>query len=127
MGRTHNRPLWPGSAAFAQGLFAKDPVKKTFQLKPEGKHPDRVLDAVKHEIRQYLRRERRKSLPAGADYWDFECHLGAHSQQHAQVHVAQLTRLIDQLVAEGAQSFYLELFAKPGIRAVHQTPESEPQ
>ena len=52
-------------------------MKKTFQLRPEGKNPERVLEAIKHEIRKYLLRERRKPLPAGADYWDFDCRFGA--------------------------------------------------
>ena len=33
-------------------------MKKTFQLNIEGKNRDRVLDAVKHEIRKYIKRER---------------------------------------------------------------------
>ena len=35
-------------------------MRKTFQLQVEGKNPDRVLDAVKHEIRKYIKRERRR-------------------------------------------------------------------
>ncbi|MEY4436090.1 MAG: hypothetical protein RL175_1045, partial [Pseudomonadota bacterium] len=30
-------------------------MKKTFQLHVEGKHPDRLLEAIKHEIRKYLK------------------------------------------------------------------------
>ena len=42
-------------------------MKKTFQLHPEGKNPDRVLEATKHEIRKYLKRERGRVLPKGVD------------------------------------------------------------
>jgi hypothetical protein len=31
-------------------------MKKTFKLNIEGKNRDRVLDAVKHEIRKYVKR-----------------------------------------------------------------------
>ena len=48
-------------------------MKKTYALQVEGLHPDRRLDAIKHEIRKYLRRERGKTLPEGADFWDFDC------------------------------------------------------
>ena len=34
------------------------PMKKTFQLAQEGKKPDRLLEATKHEIRKYIKRER---------------------------------------------------------------------
>ena len=43
-------------------------MRKTFPLRAEGKHPDRVLEAVKHEIRKYIKRERRRDLPEGADF-----------------------------------------------------------
>ncbi|MFY8042823.1 MAG: DUF6172 family protein, partial [Rhodoferax sp.] len=42
-------------------------MKKTFSLAVEGKHPDRLLDAIKHEIRKYFKRERNRSLPEGVD------------------------------------------------------------
>ena len=45
-------------------------MKKIFQLRPEGKHPDRVLDATKHEIRKYVKRQRRVPLPEGVDFWE---------------------------------------------------------
>ena len=47
-------------------------MRKIFELRPEGKHPDRVLEAVKHEIRKYIKRERRRDLPEGAHFWDFD-------------------------------------------------------
>jgi hypothetical protein len=56
-------------------------VKKTFQLRPEGKHPDRVLDATKHEIRKYLKRERRRDLPEGVDFWDFRLQVWLDPRQ----------------------------------------------
>ncbi|WP_413891032.1 DUF6172 family protein [Candidatus Aalborgicola defluviihabitans] len=38
-------------------------MKKIFKLAIEGKNRDRVLDAVKHEARKYVKRERRRLLP----------------------------------------------------------------
>ena len=38
-------------------------MRKTFPLHIEGKHPDRLLDATKHDIRKYLKRERSRALP----------------------------------------------------------------
>jgi len=91
-------------------------VKKTFQLTIEGKHRDRVLDATKHEIRQYIKRERRKLLPEGVDYWDFECQFGLSADTAARVHLANITALINAAAQDGAEAFYLELVAKPGVR-----------
>ena len=47
-------------------------MKKTFPLQQEGRHPDRVLDALKHELRKYMARERRRPLPPETDFWDFD-------------------------------------------------------
>ncbi|MBP6008761.1 MAG: hypothetical protein KA740_13810 [Rhodoferax sp.] len=91
-------------------------MKKTFQLQIEGKNRDRVLEATKHEIRQYIKRERRKPLPEGVDFWDFDCKFGATADIAEVVHPAKLTELIDALVAEGGEAFYVELLAKPGHR-----------
>lgn len=91
-------------------------MKKTFQLRPEGKHPDRVLEAVKHEIRKYIKRERRRVLPEGVDFWDFDCRFGASEEAAAVVRLSELTALIDGIAkAEGPQ-FYVEILAKPGHR-----------
>ena len=91
-------------------------MKKTFALAVEGKHPDRVLDAVKHEIRKYLKRERRRELPPGVDYWDFDCKFGPTPEAAQVVHLATLTGLIDAVANESGKAFYLEILAKPGHR-----------
>jgi hypothetical protein len=91
-------------------------MKKTFSLRVEGKNPDRLLDATKHEIRKYIKRERRRTLPEGVDFWDFDCRFGA-SEDTAQIaHIAELTPLIDTLVQGGGIAFYVEIIAKPGHR-----------
>lgn len=104
-------------------------MKKTFQLNIEGKHRDRVLDATKHEIRQYVKRQRRVPLPDGVDYWDFDCKFGKTQADAQAVHFATLTALIDAVAQAGGDAFYLELLAKSGYRgaraadtAADQTP-----
>jgi hypothetical protein len=93
-------------------------MKKTFQLRIEGKHPDRVLDAVKHEIRKYVKRERRRALPDGVDYWDFDCKFGATQADAASVHFGALIGHVDALAKEGGVAFYVEILAKHGVRTV---------
>ncbi len=91
-------------------------MKKTFQLQVQGKNPDRVLDAAKHEIRKYIKRERRRVLPEGVDYWDFDCKFGAVEKGAEVAHVSALTALIDGVVKEAGTQFYVEILAKPGHR-----------
>lgn len=91
-------------------------MRKIFALRPEGKHPDRVLDAVKHEIRKYMKRERRRDLPEGAHFWDFDCRFGADKDSAQTVHPAALIGALDALAKEGAEGCYVELLAQPGVR-----------
>jgi len=91
-------------------------VKKTFKLNIEGKHPERLLEATKHEIRKYVKRQRRVPLPAGADFWDFDCRFGSSADTATVVHFATITDLIDGVVAAGGDQFYLEMLAKTGHR-----------
>ena len=91
-------------------------MKKTFQLNIEGKHRDRVLEAVKHEIRKYVKRQRRVPLPEGVDYWDFDCKFGSTEANATVVHFATLTSLIDAVAKESGDSFYLEILVKNAYR-----------
>jgi hypothetical protein len=100
-------------------------VKKTFKLSIEGKNRDRVLEATKHEIRKYVKRQRRVPLPVGVDFWDFDCKFGAAADSATEVHFATITALIDAIAREGAESFYLELLAKNGIRTSKPSPADE--
>ena len=94
-------------------------MKKTFQLRPEGKNPDRVLEATKHEIRKYLKRERARVLPKGVDYWDFNCKFGATEAEAVPARVGELISLIEALVKEEGTQFYMEILSCHGQR---QTP-----
>ena len=91
-------------------------MKKTFQLAQEGKHPERLLEAIKHEIRKYFKRERRRALPAGVDFWDFDCRLGATQEAAAAAVEADLMRQIDAIAQGGGTQFYVEILAKPAKR-----------
>ena len=92
-------------------------MKKTFPLSVEGKHPERLLEATKHEIRKYVKRERRRALPEGADFWDFDCKFGPAQDSAAVVHIAEITALIDAAAKAQADQFFIAILAKPGHRA----------
>ena len=96
-------------------------MRKNFPLQIDGRHPDRVLDAVKHEVRKYLKRERRRDLPEGIDFWDFDCKCGLQAADAEVVHVSALISAIDALAKAQATSVYIEILAKHGKR----TPKPE--
>ena len=91
-------------------------MKKTYPLSAEGKHPERVLEAVKHDIRKYFKRERSRPVPAGADFWDFDCKVGASADTAEGVRVGALIEAVDAIAKSGAASVYVEILSKHGIR-----------
>ncbi|MEO8542847.1 MAG: DUF6172 family protein [Burkholderiaceae bacterium] len=91
-------------------------MKKTFPLTLPGRHPDRVREALKHEIRQYLRRERRKPLAEGVDFLDFDCRFGLSADDADTTSLQELMHQIDAAATSGATHVYVELLAKPGQR-----------
>ncbi|MES2191549.1 MAG: DUF6172 family protein [Pseudomonadota bacterium] len=93
-------------------------MKKTYQLNIEGKNRDRLIDAAKHDIRKYAKRERAKALPKGVDFWDFDCKAGASDVTASPVHFAELMGAVDALLKDAANQFYVEITSKPGHRAV---------
>ena len=91
-------------------------MKKTYTLNVEGKNRERLLEASKHDIRKYVKRERAKPLPYGVDYWDFECKAGASADAATLVHLAEMMGVVDALTSDGADRFYVEIISKPGHR-----------
>jgi len=91
-------------------------LRKTYVLSVQGKSRDRLLEASKHDIRKYVKRERSRPLPAGVDYWDFDCRFGASEAAAAVVHFATLMSLIDTLASEGGEQFYVEIVTRHGLR-----------
>ena len=100
-------------------------MRKTFPLESERLKPPRVIESIKGEIRKYLKRERRKSLPEGADYWDFDCRSGQDDESSEPLHVAEIKAAIDNASREGWKTVYIEILAKPGHRGGNK-PESSP-
>ena len=91
-------------------------MRKTYTLKIEGKNRDRLLDASKHDIRKYVKRERSRPLPEGVDFWDFDCKFGSNEATASVVHFATLMGLIDTVAQEGGEQFYVEVVTRHGHR-----------
>ena len=100
-------------------------MKKLFPLQDPKHKPARVVESIKAEIRKYLKRERRKELPEGTDFWDFDCRAGKDAESAETVHVSEITKPIDTASREEWDSVYIEILAKPGHRAKGAAPEPE--
>ena len=91
-------------------------MRKTYSFQAEGRHPDRVLESVKHDIRKYLKRERRRDLPEGADFWDFDCRIGADKDSAEAVLPSALIAQVDAIAKGGATQAYVEVLARAAQR-----------
>ena len=88
-------------------------MKKIYKLTDEKKNEERVLEAVKHDIRKYVKREKRKELPdKKLMYWDFDCKIGLSSKTAKEVVYEELIKALDAIKATGATEVYVEILAK---------------
>lgn len=91
-------------------------MKKTFHLTHPKLTVPRHVDAIKHEVKKYLKRERNKTLPENADFWDFDCRFGDDETSSSVIHHSEISKKISDVEAKNQESFYLEILAKPGYR-----------
>jgi hypothetical protein len=91
-------------------------MRKIYPLTSPDKHADRVLEAVKHDIRKYVRRERRREVPDGMDYWDFDCRFGTEAPSAASVHLAEVIASVDAAAKAGEAQCYVEIIARAAVR-----------
>lgn len=97
-------------------------MKKTFQLTHTKIKRDRLIEAVRHEVKKYIKRERNKKLPEGVDFWDFDCKFGNNIEEAKEIHLAEISKCIDKAEEQQLELFYLEIIAKPGHRMKKPTP-----
>ena len=91
-------------------------MKKQFPLTAANHQPARVVEQIKSDVRKYLKRERKKPLPEGVDFWDFDCKVGQGEAEPETKHVEEIVPAIDQAAASQCASVYIEILAKPGHR-----------
>jgi hypothetical protein len=91
-------------------------MKKSFPLTSPSHQPARVVEQIKSDVRKYLKRERKKPLPEGVDFWDFNCKVGQGDAAPEAKHVEEIVPAIDQAAASACASVYIEILATPGHR-----------
>lgn len=96
-------------------------MKKIFPLQESNKKPERTLEAIKHEVRKYMKRERKKKLPEGATYWDFTCQFGQESATAQSCTVNDIIIHLDKAFEQAWPSCYIEILAKAVTKAKADT------
>lgn len=75
-----------------------------------------MVEAVRRDVKKYIKRERNKELPEGVDFWDFDCKFGHNAEEAEVIHVADIGKSIDSAQEQQLESFYIEILAKAGHR-----------
>lgn len=91
-------------------------MRKLFPLEKPPHKPPQVVAAIKNDVRKYIKRERKKDLPEGVDFWDFACQAGPDRESPSPLHLAELVPAIDKAAEEAWPAIYIEILAKPGHR-----------
>lgn len=99
-------------------------MKKTFPLTHPRIKPERLVESTRAEVNKYLKRERKKKLPEGKDFWDFDCKVGISAESAEVVHLSALSHAIGQALTEGGETVYVEVIAKAKAR---QKKASQPE
>ncbi|MBT3381014.1 MAG: hypothetical protein HN742_29160 [Lentisphaerae bacterium] len=97
-------------------------MKKTFNLAHPKIKAARLVESAICDVRKYIKRERRKELPEGAEFWDFDCRFGPTAEESRVIHMAELGKAIGAAGEQNLESFYVEILAKPG----HRTKKPKP-
>lgn len=98
-------------------------LKKIFTIRHEKKKPERAIEAIKHEVRKYLKRERGKKLPEKATFWDFECRFGQNSDTAENLPASGVIDALSRVEEAGWEQCYIEITAKPSYKA--KAPKTE--
>ena len=111
--------LEPGSFTFLTGLSG---AGKTTLLKLiyVAEPPSRGLITL---FGTELATARRRDLPAGVDYWDFDCRFGLGQDSAETVHLSQLIGKVDEAAQSDATQVYVEILAKHGVRGGRVAPQ----
>ena len=91
-------------------------MKKRFDLIVENKNPQRVLESIKNEIRKYIKREKRKPLKDGVDFWKIQCQFAINDEALQPIKYEDITKCINEAAESNAQSFLIELLSTKGLR-----------
>ena len=92
-------------------------MKKTFALSHPKLSYQRIIEAAKNEVKQYIKEERKKALPEGMDFWGFNCKFGQTADKARSIHEGDINTNISSAQSQHWKSFYLEVIPTPKMRA----------
>jgi len=88
-------------------------MKKVFKIQQEKLNENRAVDAIKNELRKYIKREKKKDLPNNKTmYWDFDCKFGKSAEFALDCDFDHIIMELSNVVLAGWEECYIEILAK---------------
>jgi len=88
-------------------------MKKIFKLEDGKRKPERIVEAIKNEIRKYIKREKKKKLSDSLTmFWDFDCRFGKTKDNSEIIEIKNLIKALDIINDENWSECYIEILAK---------------
>ncbi|MBJ7537995.1 DUF6172 family protein [Marinomonas transparens] len=91
-------------------------MKKNFVLSHPKISYQRLIEMAKSDVKKYIKKERTKVLPEGADFWGFDCKFGQKPDSARVIHEGDINSNISSAQSQHWKSFYLEVVATPKTR-----------
>ena len=101
-------------------------MKKVFKINQERLKPDRAVDAIKNELRKYIKREKKKDLPNKKTmYWDFDCKFGQSEELALACEFDEIMHHLNSVVEKNWGECYIEIMAKAVDKPLKEEKEEE--
>lgn len=101
-------------------------MKKVFKIQQEKLKPERAVDAIKNELRKYVKREKNKDLPNKKTmYWDFDCKFGKSSEEAKPMSFEDIFTALNSVVEAEWTECYIEVITKVMDKPLKEEPTEE--
>jgi Family of unknown function (DUF6172) len=101
-------------------------MKKTFQLHDTKKAPERIVEAIKNELRKYIKRERaKKGKEESKLFWRTECRFGKSADSAQSVEFETLIKQLDTVVPQQWTECFVEVIVSVEPREEKKQPTTE--
>lgn len=98
-------------------------MKRTYSLVHPKIKPARLIDAARHDIKKFLKKERNKPTGRHVPFWDFEVKFGQSEQETEIIALSEINQYMDKAEADGQSQFYVEITTISGVKVIKEENE----
>ena len=84
-------------------------MKKTYKLVDEKRNIERIIEAIKYDVRKYIKREKNKKNTSDEYVWKFNCKSAVSEEDAKSIDFLDITKTIESAATSNAETFYMEI------------------